>query len=305
MKLQSILIATLLISKFAAAQNTFPNDGNAGIGILTPNFFFGGNGLQIEENRPTLRFAPNANGGLATILFKGKFSENASSTEDEFHFNYVSTTTNPYLVLGAYKNGPKTIMSWMGAGNLGIGTDAPQTKLDINGVLQVYNKDNQAANWDNIRIWSEGSNGLIESNGDEAGMIIRSNGGNKILLMSDVGIGTTSPTEKLSVAGKIGASEIQVRSDGWPDYVFKPEYHLPSLSEIEKQIRANGHLPEMPSAKEVETNGLAVGEMLKLQQQKIEELTLHLIQKDKEIKSLNYALEKQGKLLIEILNKLK
>lgn len=114
----------------------------------------------------------------------------------------------------------------------------------------------------------------------------------------DVGIGTATPKEKLSVNGKIRAHEVKVETAYWPDYVFKPEYKLPILSDIEKQIKTNGHLPGMPAAKEVEANGLSLGEMVRLQQQKIEELTLYLIEQNKQMiemkKEIN-TLKKQNR----------
>nr|WP_199158583.1 hypothetical protein [Pedobacter sp. ASV2] len=114
----------------------------------------------------------------------------------------------------------------------------------------------------------------------------------------NIGIGTTSPKEKLSVNGNIRAKEVKVEAKDWPDYVFAKDYVLPTLAEIEKHIMEKGHLSEMPSAKDVENNGLVMGEMLNLQQKKIEELTLHLIQKDKEIAELFNRvkqIEKTGK----------
>ncbi len=106
----------------------------------------------------------------------------------------------------------------------------------------------------------------------------------RITQSGNVGIGTTSPAEKLSVNGKIRAKEIKVESANWPDYVFEEGYNVGTLQELESYIKANKHLPEMPSAKEVEANGVELGEMVKLQQKKIEELTLHLIEKDKELR---------------------
>lgn len=101
--------------------------------------------------------------------------------------------------------------------------------------------------------------------------------------MGNVGIGTATPKEKLSVNGNIRAKEIKVQANDWPDYVFASGYKVEKLEELEHYIKTYKHLPGMPSAKEVEANGIAVSEMLKLQQQKIEELTLHLIEKDKAI----------------------
>ena len=97
----------------------------------------------------------------------------------------------------------------------------------------------------------------------------------------NVGIGTTSPQSKLAVKGTITAEEIKVES-GWSDFVFDEDYDLASLGEIESYIRKNKHLPNIPAAKEVEQQGVAVSEMLAKQMQKIEEMTLYLIQLKKE-----------------------
>lgn len=95
------------------------------------------------------------------------------------------------------------------------------------------------------------------------------------------GIGTSTPTEKLSVNGKIRAKEIKVEATGWPDYVFEDGYQSKSLTELEAFIKQYKHLPEVPSAKEVEQNGVALGEMNKILLKKIEELTLLLIEQNK------------------------
>ena len=120
------------------------------------------------------------------------------------------------------------------------------------------------------------------------------------LLLSDangnVGIGTDAPQEKLSVNGKIRAKEIKVETANWPDYVFGKEYKLPNLKETETFIKANGHLPGVPSATVAEKEGIELGEMNKVLLKKIEELTLHLIEKDKEIQALRKLEERLAKL---------
>jgi hypothetical protein len=112
----------------------------------------------------------------------------------------------------------------------------------------------------------------------------------------NVGIGTINPTEKLSVKGKIRAQEIKVEAVNWPDYVFDEGYKVETLKELESYIKTNKHLPGMPTAKQIETDGLELGEMVKLQQQKIEELTLHLIEKDKQMNALQAVVEEQVKI---------
>lgn len=86
---------------------------------------------------------------------------------------------------------------------------------------------------------------------------------------------------------QIRAHEIKVETANWPDYVFEEGYRLTSLTDLEKYISQNKHLPDMPSAKKIESDGLELGEIVKLQQKKIEELTLHLIEKEKEIRKSN------------------
>jgi hypothetical protein len=101
----------------------------------------------------------------------------------------------------------------------------------------------------------------------------------------NVGIGTTDPGSfKLAVNGKIWTQEVNVTmTNPGPDYVFEKEYDLLSLSELETYINQNKHLPEVPSAKEMEAEGLNLKEMNLLLLKKVEELTLHLIEMKKQL----------------------
>lgn len=111
-----------------------------------------------------------------------------------------------------------------------------------------------------------------------------------------IGIGSNSPDEKLTVKGKIHAEEIKVDLAVPADYVFqkyftgsstlKPDYQMPSLNEIESFVKENHHLPNIPSASEIQQNGLQLGEMNNLLLQKIEELTLYIIEQNKRIDAL-------------------
>ena len=81
--------------------------------------------------------------------------------------------------------------------------------------------------------------------------------------------------------------EVKVSLKGnWPDYVFDTKYKLPSLFEVEKYIKENKHLPNIPAASEIEANGMEVGDMQKKMMEKIEELTLYVIQLKKELDTL-------------------
>jgi hypothetical protein len=103
----------------------------------------------------------------------------------------------------------------------------------------------------------------------------------------NVGIGLTSPTEKLAVNGTVLAKEFRATlSYPWPDYVFLPTYDLLPLAEIEKHIHQYGHLPDIPAAAEVEAVGVSLAEMNVKLLEKIEELTLHIIGLEKRIVQL-------------------
>ena len=113
------------------------------------------------------------------------------------------------------------------------------------------------------------------------------------LKSGNVGIGTASPSEKLAVNGNIVSKKVRVTQTGWADYVFHPSYQLPLLSEVEVYIKKHQHLPEIPSAKEVEKNGLDLGANQAALLKKIEELTLYVIEQNKRIEQLEKITNKE------------
>ncbi len=129
----------------------------------------------------------------------------------------------------------------------------------------------------------------LSTNGIDNQMYINNEG--------DIGIGTTEPDAKLAVNGNIHATEVKVSTTvPAPDYVFEEDYPLASLEEIKSYITVNKHLPEVPSAKEMEANGINLSEMNMLLLKKVEELTLLLIEQNES----NKHLTKRVKLLEEL-----
>lgn len=111
-----------------------------------------------------------------------------------------------------------------------------------------------------------------------------------------LGILTPVSDYPLDVNGTIRAKEIKVEAE-WADFVFEDEYHLLNLSDLEKFINENGHLPDIPTEKEVYAEGISVGKMNSKLLQKIEELTIYVIEKDKEVKDLKQRLSKLEKVI--------
>jgi hypothetical protein len=140
-----------------------------------------------------------------------------------------------------------------------------------------------------LRIKDNSSNGFYIRDGvsNQMRMVIRN---------GNVGIGTSNPSHKLSVNGTIRSKEVIVQT-GWSDFVFYDDYNLMPLSEVEKFVKENKHLPEIPSEREVEENGVELGTISSKLLQKIEELTLYMIDQDKRIEKL----EKENKELNDLL----
>jgi hypothetical protein len=107
----------------------------------------------------------------------------------------------------------------------------------------------------------------------------------------NVGVGITSPTHKLHVAGSARATSFISNTQTYADFVFEDSYQLTPLSEVEQFIKKNKHLPEVPTEKEVMENGMDLAAMNVKLLQKVEELTLYLIGQNKQIEAQMVRIE--------------
>lgn len=127
---------------------------------------------------------------------------------------------------------------------------------------------------------------------DTSRLIFRTNNLKRMFISADgkVVIGSSVPKTMLTVGGEITAQKITVTQQGWADYVFDSNYKLRPLKEVEQFIAQHNHLPDVPSASEVEKNGLSVGDQHTVILRKVEELTLYIIAQQKEIEALKKQL---------------
>ncbi len=198
--------------------------------------------------------------GNTTFNETTTFSKTAAFTESATFSNTVSVTG---ALDASSINSPNGFFTTLGA----TGTST------FNGLLATTINTNKLKAKENLPFIIEASSGLEMMN-------FGTNG--------NVGIGTVpSNTHKLAVNGSLNATEVKVTTTiEAPDYVFEENYELKPLSEVESYIKENKHLPEVPSAKEIKTEGLNLAEMNLLLLKKVEELTLHLIEKEKDIEQL-------------------
>ncbi len=176
------------------------------------------------------------------------------------------------------------------SGNVGIGTTTPVAKLQVKAEGNPSNHENIANHGFAVRgndqvlymgVHSATHVSYIQSVDDGtavAPLLLNARGGN-------VGIGTMSPYYKLDVSGIIRAHEIKINTNPGADFVFEEDYALRPLNEVADFIQANKHLPEIPPASDMVANGVDMGELQIKLLQKIEELTLYVIEQDKQLKS--------------------
>lgn len=270
------------------------NTGNIGIGTVTPaeklqivggNILLGGSIALDNGATPSVATGVGASelgrylrviNSTALATPAGLKAGGIAIADD---FNYAAPAKNDLAVKGRVGIGtvvPTTSSHALSViGTVGIGTTIPTSSTHT---LAVGGTINSTGLYVNNQLF-------VSSQWTAAATTLYYNGGN-------VGIGTpltnNANAYKLAVNGKIGAKDVHVENSSttWPDYVFEPDHNLPSLTEVEKFINANKHLENVPSAKEVAANGFDVAEMNAILLRKIEELTLYVIQQQKEIEAL-------------------
>ena len=281
-------------------------------------------GLRFIENTSgemTLNSFTNSSFTLSTLL-----GDKSDSLDGNSFYWASNTKSGGYgfglkddLTGGIYydKNTPSLVMGFKGK-KVGIGTNDPSFEFEVVGDvaltggiygqhpsdtavnwerLQLHGSKNTnagyielgggATNWNSVKIGAPGEDGTIQLWADDkkSCVTVRSHD----VVFGDPEVGNTVD---IKVNGKIFANEVKVSLDSWQDIVFDKAYKLMPLPELNSFIATNKHLPEIPSEKEVLENGVNVGEMNALLLKKIEELTLYVIEQQKQIDVLKKSITK-------------
>ena len=298
--------------------------GSLGVGVATPQakihiasnntpdkqVLYVGNNLQQGEGLAFYNTCDNEHGWIRGEMGFG-YKPTSTSWEVTAQYNYGGIrfgSNGIRFIAGTPADGttPKEAAVITNNGNVGIGIQQPLSKL------HVYESSNNPAtvmvenNSGNVKIGVDGVHAIINSGQD---LMINYNtnanvtvGGeqsgnfttlhNTFLAMNNgkVGIGTVTPRELLTVKGKILSEEnivvLDANISNYPDYVFLDNYKLLKIDEVEKYIKVNKHLPEIPTIENVKNEGIKLAEMNMLLLKKIEELYLYIIELKKEIENL-------------------
>ena len=256
---------------------TLKADGNVGIGTSSPT-----EKLEIEKDGNAFIKLTNTDDLYGSHMRLGAVSTNG----------YKETQLQFEGKLGFYDHSADAWrMRILEDGNVGIGTATPIAKLHVkDGALLL---DGDMTDWTNSgwrprfqtplgTVWasskkvSTGGNYYLGFGMTNSGWYFMQRKDNK----------TKRYVCRISQDGEIFATRVKVQQMNWSDFVFEANYELEPLKELEDYIKVNKHLPNIPSEQEIKEDGLDLGNMQKIQMQKIEELTLYIIELNKKNEKL-------------------
>lgn len=285
---------------FTAEKFSLAKAENA-IVYTIPEGFSNANFLGEVEIQSAIEGTCNFKNGSAVVMQSGDAPKAEETPEDE-----NNNAANSLLsVCDRWIGSCNTTSTIYRTGNVGIGTNQiySSSKLSLKGTVELVATGSTGWNTQ-IRFHKNpsGIRHIIVDNQASGRLLFWPGYGSSAARIAEfhgtvaIGTGGTTPVPttvgganvsnyRLFVEGGILTEEVRVRTD-WADYVFDKDYNLMPLNQVEDFIKTNGHLHNVPSTQQVEEEGIELGDITKVQQEKIEELFLHLIEMDKRLKEL-------------------
>lgn len=243
------------------------NNPNATLDVRGTGYFTSFFGINSIPTNQYQLHVNNSVGTTAGIYLNTNHPQNWSNVKYGFQNVVNNPNTIAYSVTDATTN--QDVFVVMGDAKTGIGIANPTAQLDVNagtnntGLIVSTNHDNN---------FGYGIHSKVAKNKTKAFAVYNAENNEESFIVYGDGL--------------LYATKIIVHETPFPDYVFNSNYKLMPLRELENFIEKNKHLPNMPTAKEVEKNGADIGEINRLLVEKIEELTLYIIEQEKRIKKL-------------------
>ncbi|MGX1931318.1 hypothetical protein [Flagellimonas sp. 2504JD4-2] len=278
---QLVYILTFSLSTLVVAQNQYAENENVN-NMASGVYYQQGPG----SNNSVLNWAYPYGTKLTVLGVEHRNFELTATT-----YPYGELKLRQWIPTDDVWTGWRNILVADENGNYGLGVSNPSAFLEVNKSInnswtaKIYNGGGEGQG-----LLVQCGYGGSQSTNNPTILRLEDGSGNvrmKVQSNGKVGIGTANPDSKLTVKGRIHAEEVKVDlSVPGPDYVFKKDYDLKSLEEVQSYINEHGHLPNIPSASEMEANGIQLGEMNMKLLEKIEELTLYVIELKNEINQL-------------------
>ncbi|MFZ4058952.1 MAG: hypothetical protein ACOYKE_12485 [Ferruginibacter sp.] len=257
--------------------------GNVGIGTTSPDALFdvysatSGEIMRVGYNSPQISFYSNGASGIIQTGY-------VNATGYDMKLGTVIGNTAGRVILRTGGTDRVTVDS---TGYVGMGIGSPETRLHLSGG-QDCGLNNTSNGY--LMIGAINGNNIIIDNNEimcrnavaSSSLILQNDGGTVRIGSVAVPTGYT-----FAVDGKAICTEMRVQlSAAWPDYVFDDQYQLLNFNQLRNYITENKHLPNIPAAKEVQNSGIDLGEFQRKSIEKIEELTLYILQLENRLKAL-------------------
>lgn len=310
----------------------FKADGKVGIGTTNPieqlhtagniradgrNYYFGTT-QKFYGDAGSAIFMHSNSSTVSQLIFRDKEDQEYGrivGSNDGDYFSIREANAKPFLqsYLDSYvrilvSNSEK--LRVLNSGRVGIGTSAPAAQLQVrsDATTELLYLDNPtdhavmrlnttAGKGNYLRFYRDGLSSFWLYNSQANDLQFRPSGSTAVMVIKDsgnVGIGTTNPGNKLEVNGLIRAKEVRITLSNWPDYVFEDSYQLPTLKEEAQFIKSNGHLSGFLAEGEME-GALTVGDVTKRQQEKLEQVLLHLIEMNEKVEKMETEMTQMQK----------